>query len=75
MQENQQIVFLSDGGYTVRQPQEYLHPCREHLIDWFHITMGFTVLQQQAKGLQAERPQFGRETKTARKRKALALAR
>ena len=62
MQENQQIVFLSDGGDTVRQLQEYLHPCSEHLIDWFHITMRLTVLQQQAKGLLAERPQFGQET-------------
>src|SRR6476660_7546977 len=62
MQENQQVVFLSDGGDTVRQPQEYLHPCSEHLIDWFHITMRLTVLQQQAKGLQAEQPQFGQET-------------
>ena len=61
MQENQQVVFLSDGGDTVRQLQEYLHRCSEHLIDWFHITMRLTVLQQQAKGLQAERPQFGQE--------------
>jgi hypothetical protein len=34
MQENQQVVFLSDGGDSVRQLQEYLHPCSEHLIDW-----------------------------------------
>jgi hypothetical protein len=62
MQENQQVVFLSDGGDTVRQLQEYLHPSSEHLIDWFHITMRLTVLQQQAKGLQTERPQLGQET-------------
>src|SRR5258705_13726280 len=61
MQENQQVVFLSDGGDTVRQLQEYLHPTSEHWIDWFHVTMRLTVLQQQAKGLQAERPQFGQE--------------
>ena len=35
--------------------------CSEHLIDWFHIMMRLTVLQQQAKGLQAEQPQFGQE--------------
>ena len=29
------------------------------LIDWFHITMRLTVLQQQTKALQAERPQMG----------------
>jgi hypothetical protein len=33
----------------------------EHLIDWFHITMRLTVLQQQTKALQEERPQTGAE--------------
>jgi hypothetical protein len=56
MQENQQVVFMSDGGEDVRQVQEYLHPNSEHVIDWFHITMRLTVLQQQTKGLQTERP-------------------
>ena len=59
MQENQQIVFMSDGGENVRRMQEYLHPFSEHLIDWFHITMRLTVLQQQTKALQAERPEAG----------------
>ena len=54
MQENQQVVFLSDGGEDVRQVREYLHPNSEHVIDWFHITMRLTVLQQQTKALQAE---------------------
>ena len=39
--------------------QEYLHPFSEHLIDWFHITMRLTVLQQQTKTLQEERPEAG----------------
>jgi hypothetical protein len=59
MQENQQVVFMSDGGEDVRQVQEYLHPNSEHLIDWFHITMRITVLQQQTKALQAERADEG----------------
>jgi hypothetical protein len=59
MQENQQVVFMSDGGEDVRQVQAYLHPNSEHLIDWFHITMRLTVLQQQAKALQADRPDDG----------------
>jgi hypothetical protein len=54
MQENQQIVFMSDGGEDVRRVQEYLHSNGEHIIDWFHITMRLTVLQQQTKALQAE---------------------
>jgi hypothetical protein len=57
MQENQQVVFMSDGGENVRRVQEYLHPYSEHLIDWFHITMRVTVMQQQAKALQEERPE------------------
>jgi hypothetical protein len=52
--ENQQVVFMSDGGEDVRQVQEYLHPNGKHIIDWFHITMRLTVLQQQTKALQAE---------------------
>ncbi|MGH9628496.1 MAG: ISKra4 family transposase [Bryobacteraceae bacterium] len=59
MQENQQVVFMSDGGENVRRMQEYLHPFSEHLIDWFHITMRLTVLQQQTKALQEERPETG----------------
>ena len=54
MQENQQLVFMTDGGEDVRQVQEYLHPNSEHIIDWFHITMRLTVLQQQTKALTAE---------------------
>ena len=59
MQENQQVVFMSDGGENVRRVQEYLHPFSEHLIDWFHITMRLTVLQQQTKAIQQERPETG----------------
>ena len=61
MQENQQVVFMSDGGEDVRRVQEYLHPFSEHLIDWFHITMRLTVLQQQTKALKEERPQTGND--------------
>ena len=59
MQENQQVVFMSDGGEDVRQVQAYLHPNSEHIIDWFHITMRLTVLQQQTKALQSEQPADG----------------
>jgi len=51
MQANQQITFFSDGGDTVRTLPEYLHPKAEHILDWFHITMKITVLQQCARGL------------------------
>ena len=59
LQENQQVVFMSDGGENVRRMQEYLHPFSEHLLDWFHITMRLTVLQQQTKALKEELPVTG----------------
>jgi len=31
--------------------QLYLNPQAEHLLDWFHLTMRLTVLNQTAKGL------------------------
>ena len=51
MQLNQQVDFLSDGGEDVRNVQLYLNPRAEHLLDWFHLTMRLTVLNQIAKGL------------------------
>lgn len=54
MQMNQQIAFLSDGGDTVRELQLYMNPEAEHLLDWFHITMRLTVMNQMAKGLGPE---------------------
>jgi hypothetical protein len=38
MQENQQVVFLSDGGEDVRNLQFYLNPQAEHLLDWSPVT-------------------------------------
>ena len=54
LQMNQQVVFLSDGGDTVRDMQAYLSPESEHLLDWFHITMRLTVMRQLVKGMKAE---------------------
>ena len=51
LQMNQPLTFLSDGGDTVRDLQLYLSPEAEHLLDWFHVSMRLTVLQQTAKGL------------------------
>ncbi len=51
MQANQQVTFFSDGGDTVRRLPEYLSPNAEHILDWFHLTMRLTVLQQCASGL------------------------
>jgi hypothetical protein len=51
LQMNQQLTFLSDGGDTVRDLQLYLSPEAEHLLDWFHLSMRLTVMQQSAKSL------------------------
>jgi hypothetical protein len=53
LQMNQDITFFSDGGDTVRDLQLYLSPQAEHVLDWFHITMRLTVMQQMTKGLAA----------------------
>jgi hypothetical protein len=52
MKDNQQVVCP-----TAARP---FHPCSEHVIDWFHITMRLTVLQQQTKTLQG-RQEVGEE--------------
>jgi hypothetical protein len=49
LQENQAVLFLSDGGDTVRKLQTYLHPSSTHIIDWFH------VVRQEAVGVTVRR--------------------
>jgi hypothetical protein len=51
MQANQQVTFFTDGGDTVRRLPDDLYPQAEHILDWFHLTMRITVLQQCARGL------------------------
>jgi hypothetical protein len=51
MQMNQIITFLCDGGETVRELQLGVCPDSEHILDWFHVTMRITVMQQLAKGV------------------------
>jgi hypothetical protein len=53
MQANQQVTFFTDGGETVRRLPDNLYPQAEHILDWFHLTMRITVLQQCARGLPA----------------------
>lgn len=51
MQMNQQITFVSDGADNVRDLQFYLNPHAEHVLDWFHLTMRITLLDQYARGV------------------------
>jgi len=61
MQLHQQITFLSDGSDTVRDLQLYMSPEAEHILDWHHVTMRLTVLDQYAKGLVHHDQQLGEE--------------
>ena len=61
MQENQQVLFLSDGGDTVRNLQAYLHPSSEHILDWFHVAMRLTVMKQQNKAVTEDDSTVGAE--------------
>jgi hypothetical protein len=54
MQMNQAVTFLTNGGDTVRDLTEGHNPLAEHILDWFHITMRITVLNQMAKGISAQ---------------------
>lgn len=55
-QENQQITFMTDGGDTVINMARDMAPASEHILDWFHITMRITVMQQYVNGLTHHNP-------------------
>jgi hypothetical protein len=44
-------TFLSDGNDTLRALQLEMSPQATHILDWFHLTMKLTVLEQYGKGL------------------------
>jgi len=48
---NQEVTFMSDGACNLRDLQYYMRPNAEHVLDYFHIAMRITVLQQMARGL------------------------
>ena len=50
-QENQPAAFMTDGGDTVINMALHMAPASEHILDWFHVTMRITVMQQYVKGL------------------------
>src|SRR5499433_2317928 len=51
LQMNQKITFLADGNDTLRALQLEMSPQATHILDWFHLTMKLTVLEQYGKGL------------------------
>jgi len=58
-QENQHVTFMTDGGDTVINIARDMAPASEHILDWFHITMRITVMQQYVKGLCHPNPDEG----------------
>ncbi len=54
LQMNQAVTFLTDGGDTVRDLTEGHSPLTSHILDWFHVAMRLTVLNQMAKGVAVE---------------------
>src|SRR5205085_7165806 len=51
LQMNQEITFLADGNDTLRALQLEMSPQATHILDWCHVTMRLTVLDQYGKGL------------------------
>lgn len=51
LQPNQDVTFLTDGGEEVRSLTQMITPEAEHVLDWFHIAMRLTVLEQYARGV------------------------
>ena len=56
LESGQPVTFFSDGEDTLRQLQMYLSPQPEHILDWFHITMKLTVINQMRKSLVSTEP-------------------
>jgi hypothetical protein len=51
LQRTQDLTFLTDGGDSVRALVGKLSPGTEHCLDWFHVTLRLTGLDQYAQGL------------------------
>ena len=49
--ESTSVAFLTDGDAGLRALHQQVAPDAEHILDWFHIAMRFTNLQQLAKGV------------------------
>jgi hypothetical protein len=56
LESGQPVTFFSDGEDTLRQLQMYLSPQSEHILDWFHITMKLTVINQMRKSSVSTEP-------------------
>ena len=57
------VCFLSDGGESLKKLQTNINPNAKHILEWFHITMKITVLQQYIKGVTQIDSEHGAEMK------------
>src|ERR1035441_6890199 len=48
------VTVLTDGDAGLRAIHQQVVPRADHILDWFHISMKFTNLQQLAKGINAD---------------------
>jgi len=51
--ETTSVTVLTDGDAGLRAIHQQVAPQADHVLDWFHIAMRFTNLQQLAKGINA----------------------
>jgi hypothetical protein len=55
LQANQDVTFLTDSGEEIQALPEFVTPASEHVLDWFHVTVRVTVLEQHARGVAMRR--------------------
>jgi len=51
IKESDGVCFMSDGGESLKNLQTHINPNAKHILEWFHITMKITVLNQYIKGV------------------------
>ena len=56
LRTNQDVTFLTDGGDSDQAAPGGDHALWRALLDWFHLAMRLTVLEQYAKGLAQDDP-------------------
>lgn len=59
-QDGQDSTIMTDGADNLRTLAKACLPGAEHILDWFHVTMRFTVLGQFAKGLVQHNEEVGK---------------
>src|SRR6266446_5099480 len=57
--EKATFEYFDHTGDTVRTLQQDLSPDAEYILDWFHVTMKLTVLEQYAKGVGHQEQELG----------------